>query len=358
MDKNYLRKVASLVILTILVVLSFFLLKPVLMSIVTALILAFIFHPLYEKILKYVKNPNFATIIICILLIALIVIPLWLLTPALLNQSIHIYVESQKIDFVTPIKNLAPALFESEQFSNEIGTVIYSFVTKITNSIMNMISKLILNFTTLFLQFLVVFFTFYFALRDNDKFVKYIQSLLPFPKKIEDQLFKSSRDITMSILYGQVILGILQGLFAGVSFYLFGVKNALFLTILACVAGIFPIIGTSIVWIPVVVYTFVSVGTWPAIGIAFFGIIASFIENVTKPMLVAKRTNVHSAIILLGMIGGLFFFGFLGFILGPLILSYLLIVLELYRDKRIPGVFIKHPEDEEDEEIDIKTNFF
>lgn len=359
MDKNYLRKITSVVILAVLIVLSFLLLKPVLMSIITAILLAFIFQPLYAKVLKHIKSENLATIIICIILIILIVVPLWLLTPILLNQSIQIFIESQKIDFVTPLKNLVPILFESEQFSSEIGSVIYSFVTKITNSIMNMISKLILNFPTLFLQSLVVFFTFYFVLRDNDKFVKYIQSLLPFPKKIEDQLFKSSRDITMSILYGQVIIGIMQGLFAGLSFYLFGVTNALFLTILACVAGIFPIIGTSVVWIPVSIYLLINGEVWPAIGISFFGIIASFVENGVKPMLVSKRTNIHSAVILLGMIGGLFFFGFLGFILGPLILSYLLIVLELYRDKRVPGIFIQHPDnDDENEEIDIKTNFF
>lgn len=358
MDKNYLQKIASIVILAILITLSFLLLKPILMSIITAIILAFIFHPLYEKTLKHVKSRNLSTIIISAILIILIVIPLWLLTPILLEQSIEIFMQSQKMDFVTPLKQIVPQLFESEQFSNEIGSVIYSFVTNLANSVMNMISKLIINFPTLFLQFLVVFFTFFFVLRDNDKFVKYIQSLLPFPKKTEERLFKSSRDITMSILYGQVIIGILQGLFAGVSFFLFGVENALFLTILACLAGIFPILGTAIIWVPVSIFVLMDGAIWPAIGIIFFGIIAAFVENGVKPMIVSKRTNVHSAVIMLGMIGGLFFFGILGFILGPLILAYLLIVLELYRDKRTPGVFIRHPEDEDNEEINIKTNFF
>jgi predicted PurR-regulated permease PerM len=78
-------------------------------------------------------------------------------------------------------------------------------------------------------------------------------------------------------------------------------------------------------------------------GIIAFGIVGAIIENAIKPIFVSKRTNVHSAIILLGMIGGLFFIGILGVIIGPLILSYLLIVLEIYRDKRVPGAFIKSP---------------
>ena len=82
--------------------------------------------------------------------------------------------------------------------------------------------------------------------------------------------------------------------------------------------------------------TFVS-----ATGVILFGILASFFENAIKPAFIAKRTNVHSAVILLGMFGGLFFLGILGVIIGPLILAYLLIILEIYRDKKGPGLFVQ-----------------
>lgn len=357
MDKTYLQKITSLIILAVLIVLSFLLLKPILMSIITAIILAFLFVPLFNRINKKIKSKNATAAIVLIILLLIIIVPLWFLTPVLLNQSIEIFMASQKIDFVTPLKNIFPSLFQSEQFSNEIGSIVYSFVTNITNGAMNLISDLLLNFPTLLFQLIVVVFTFFFVLRDNEKFVSYIQSLLPFPKKVEKQLFKSSRDITFSVLYGQVVLGIIQGIFAGISFFLFGVNNALFLTLLACLAGIFPIIGTSIIWFPVGIYLFINNMAWPAIGVLFFGVIGWFIENAVKPMFISKRTNIHSSVILLGMVGGLFFIGLWGVVLGPLILAYLLIVLEIYRDKRIPGVFIQHPENEE-EEIDIKTSFF
>lgn len=355
MDKTYLRRTTSLVILAILIALAFFLLKPILLSIFTGVILASIFFPLYKKVYEKTKLKDLSAALICVILIALIIIPIWFLTPILLNQSIEIFIESQKIDFVTPLKGAFPDLFASEEFSAEIGSAIYSFVIKLTNGVMNLISEIILNFPTLFLELLVAFFTFFFVLRDNDKFIGYIKSLLPFPKDVETKLFKSSRDITMSVLYGQVVIGILQGIFAGVSFFLFGVDNALFLMLIACLAGIFPIVGTSIVWIPVAIYLFISGSAWPAIGVMAFGLVASFFENAIKPVIVARRTNVHSAVILLGMIGGLFFFGILGVILGPLILAYLLIILEIYRDKRSPSYLIQPPGNEE---IDVKMGFF
>jgi predicted PurR-regulated permease PerM len=224
--------------------------------------------------------------------------------------------------------------------------VIYSFVTRITNSVMTAFSDVILNFPTLALQLIVTLFVFFFTLRDGEKLINYVQSLLPFPKSVEKRLFKSTKEITYSVLYGQVVIGILQGLLAGVGFFIFGINNALFLTFLAAIAGILPIIGTALVWVPVAIYLIITGNIGAFIGVSIFGILSSIMENTIKPAFVAKRTNVNPVVILLGMIGGLLFFGILGIILGPLILSYLLIVLEVYRDKRVPGILIE-PEKKE-----------
>ena len=339
MEKTYWKNFTPAILLIILIFLSFLLLKTILLSIITGLLLAFIFAPLFKKIIKKFPHKNLVAFLICFLFVLIIFIPVWFAIPGLLDQSINIYIASQKINFVKPLENIFPSLFQVEGFANEIGSVIYSFVTNLTSSILNIVSRFILNFPVIFLQSIVGLFTFFFALRDNDKLTQYIQSLLPFSKEIEKKIFKSSRDLTSSILYGQVIIGILEGLIIGVSFLIFDVKNALFLTILACIAGIFPIIGTAIVWIPVAIFLLVSNNLGAAIGIASFGVVTAIMENGLKPYFVSRKTNLHSAIVLLGMVGGIFFLGLLGVILGPLILSYLLIILEIYRDKTIPGPF-------------------
>lgn len=341
MEENYLKRFASGIILLLLLVLSFFIIKPFLMAVLAGIFLAFIFTPLYRKINQAIQSKNFTASIVCVILAIIIIFPLWFLTPILVSQSINIFVSSQQIDFVTPLKEIFPSIFASEQFSNEIGSVIGSFVTKIANSIMNIFTNLILNFPTLALQFIVAVFTFFFVLRDGDKLILYIQSLLPFSKEVEKKIFKSSKDITISILYGQVLLGILQGLIAGIAFFAFGVDNALFLTLLAALAGIFPIIGTAIVWVPVAVYLLITGDAFAMFGVVFFGLLSSLLENFVKPVFISRRTKVHSAIILIGMVGGLFMFGILGVILGPLILSYLLIILDIYRDKTLPGFIIE-----------------
>jgi len=357
MDKIDFKKITAIGIFVTLLVLTFLLIKPILLSIVLGIILAFIFTPVYNWLNKKIKSENISAFLICLLLLILIILPLWFLTPLLVNQSIHLYLASQQMDFVKLVQGIFPSLFSSETFSAQIGTVIYSFVNKITHSLMDSVSNLILNFPTLFLQYIIVFFTFFFVLKDQTKFKNYIQSLLPFSNEIEEKLFKSSKGITASVLYGQVVMGVIQGIFVGLGFFIFKVPNALIFTFLAILVGIFPIIGTSIIWIPIMIYLFIAGNTFAAIGVLFFGVLSLIAENILKPIFISKRTNLNSLSILIGMIGGLFLFGIIGIILGPLILAYLFIILEIYRDKRIPGIFLEESKELEDSKKNSSKNF-
>ncbi|MDP2628533.1 MAG: AI-2E family transporter [Nanoarchaeota archaeon] len=341
MEETFFKRITTAILLIVLIVLSFFLLKPILLSIVLGLILAFVFSPVHDRLVKIVKSKNLSVSIICIIIILLIVIPFWFLVPILIDQSIKTYLAAQQMDFVTPLKSVFPSLFASEEFSQQVGSIIYSFVTNVSNSLMNSFANLILDFPRLLLQISVVFFTFFFVLRDKEQLVLYIKSLLPFPPEIEKKLFDNTKGITSSVIYGQIVVGIIQGIIAGAGFFIFGVSNALVLSLLAVLAGVLPIIATGLVWIPVVIYLLIGGNNFAAIGVALFGLVASTIDNIIKPLIVAKRTSITSPVILIGMIGGLFLFGVLGLILGPLILAYLLVILEVYRHQRVPGLLVK-----------------
>ncbi len=343
MEENYFKKITTSIILVILLALSFFILKPILLSIIFGILFAFILSPAHSWLLKKIHSANLSVILISIFLLLLLILPMWFLTPILIDQSLKIYFSTQQMDFVTPLKNIFPSVFASEEFSREVGSIIYSFVNRTINSFVNAISGLILNFPQIMLQLLVAFFTFYFVLRDKDKLLAYVKSLLPFSKEVEAKLFKQTKGITVSVLYGQVVVGMIQGLIAGAGFFIFSVPNYLFLTFLAVVAGIFPVVGTTIIWAPVVIYSFVTGNTLQALGVLVFGSVATFIDNILKPVFISQRTSMPTSIILIGMIGGFFLFGILGFVIGPLILAYLLIILDIYRNKRVPGLLVQEP---------------
>lgn len=336
MEDSFLRKATSTVILAVLIVLAFFLLKPILLSIITGLIFAFVLSPLYNKVLKFVKSKNFASLIMCLFLLAIIILPLIFLTPIIIDESIKLFVASQKIDLVTPLKSLFPSIFTSEVFSEQIGLTLQTFITKLTSSIMTSLSQILLDFPTILLNITIIFFTLFYTLKDKEEIISYIKGVLPFSKDIEKKLFDSTRDITFSVLYGYIIIGILQGIILGVGLLIFQAPNAFVLFILAVIVGILPILGPSLVGVPTAIFLFIDGNPVSAWGILLFTLVSSLSDYLIRPILVSKRAKLPPALILVGMVGGFLMFGILGFILGPLIIAYLLIIVELFKPKNAP----------------------
>ena len=345
-EEQYIKKFMTALILVILLILSFLVIKPILIAILGGLILAFIFSPVYTFILKYVKIKDLAMTILTFILILIIVIPVWFLTPMVLDQGVKLYLSAQTVDFVTPLKKLFPSLFSSEDLSRQVALTLSSFISKTVNSLLNEVSQLVFNFPTLLLQFLVLVFTFYFAVRDKDNLKNYLKAILPFPKEVEEKIFKWSKDLTFAIIYGDIVVGIIQGLILSVAFFIFGVPHAVILSILAVLVGVLPILGPMLVWGPAAVLLLISGNSFAAIGIVIFGVIASAIDNFLRPLIVSRRTDIHPSVALVGMIGGLFFLGVVGLILGPLILAYLIIVLEAFKNKKelVSGLISVPPE--------------
>ena len=344
MEDDYFKKLTTTMIILILVVLSFLLLKPILMSIIAGFLLAFVFSPIYNLLVKATKSKPISAGILVVVLLALIVLPLWFFTPTLINESIKLYLSSQKIDLVSPLKALMPSLFASVEFSHAVDTTIHSFITNVTNSLMNYFANIISDIPNIIAQILVIFFTFYYALRDKEDIFNYIKSLLPFSKEVQKKLFDSTSGITFSVLYGQILIGVIQGLILGVGFFVFGVPNPFLITLLAIGLCALPIIGPTFIGVPVAFIFLIQGNSFSAIGILIFTAISSISDHFIRPPLVAKLAKLHTALVLIGMVGGFILFGLLGFVLGPMILAYLIIIAEIYRTKTVPDVLIQEPD--------------
>ena len=338
-DEDYFKKITATLIIVGLLILLFCILRQILLSIVLGVIIAFILFPIYSWIYKKTKSKNFSATAVCLLLIAVILIPMILLLPSIIEQLINSYTSLKQVDLITPLKAIFSTFIDNDSIFVMIENAFESAINDFTTSMLNYLT--IDNIISFGFGVLVVFFTLFFALRDNEELNNYVKSLLPFPKEVEKKLYDSSKEITGSILYGQVIIGLIQGVSIGIGFFIFSVPNAFFLTLLALIGGILPLFGTAIVWVPVLIYLIVAGNTSAAFGILIFGLFTSTIDNILRPLFISKKANLSSSLALIGMIGGWFFFGILGFILGPLIIAYFLIIIETYRNKNIPGIIIK-----------------
>jgi len=206
MDEPYFRKIVITSLIIILLVLSFFLLRPILLSIILGFILVFIFSPVNNWLNKFIKSKTLCVSISTILLFLIIFLPLWFLTPLVIDEAVKFYLSFQKLDLINNLSNIFPS---------EIASTIQSFMAQATNSFVNSLAELFFNFPTFLLQFVVVIFTFFFTLRDKEKLVSYVKGMLPFTSDVEKKLLDSTKGITASVLYGQIIIGAIQGLIAG-----------------------------------------------------------------------------------------------------------------------------------------------
>ena len=333
-EKNF-KKIITAVLVACLFILAVLIIKPVFYSIIWGVLLAYIFYPVYSQVYKRVKSKGLSSFIICLLLLAVIIIPLVFIFNTLINQAINGYLALQKIDLGAVFTKLLPPFLLDTAISEQIISSISGVIPTLISGFISKFGEFILNLPIILLQIFIVIFVFFFSLRDGEELIEYLKSLSPFTKETSDRFLNHMKDITNSVLIGQVVVGILQGILAGIGYFVFGVPYIIVLTVLTAFAAIIPLIGPWLIWVPVDIYLFSIGKTGPAIGLLIYGtIIVSLIDNVLRPFIVSKRTKLNSAIVVIGMIGGFLVFGILGFILGPLIIAYVLLVVEIYRKSK------------------------
>lgn len=329
----------SIILLIVLVgVLSFYLIKPVLFAVIGGLILAYILNPIYKRIVRVVRNRTLAAFIMLALVVLVIIIPIWFITPLVIQQVFEIFRASQTLDVQKFVNALFPT--SSEAFTTQLTVTVGTVISKLSSSVLNSLVNLFLDLPTIVINLFLAGFVLFYALRDSESLAQFASGVSPLNKSKEKILVEQFKGITDSIVYGLFIVGLIQGILAGIGLLIFRVDNALVLTILAAFFSVIPILGPYVVWVPVTVFLFASGNTGVAIAyLAYNAIIVSSMDNILRSYIVSRKTNISPAIILVGMLGGVFVFGIMGLLLGPLILAYFLIILRSYKDKNLYSLF-------------------
>ncbi|MDH3353215.1 MAG: AI-2E family transporter [Nanoarchaeota archaeon] len=318
-------------------VLAFFVLKPIIVPIIFGLLFAYIFNPLYKAIKPRLKIKGLAAFILVFLFIIVVAVPIVYLVPALVKQIFETYVLFQNFNFGEFFSNfieggVSPTLVAS--LNNIIGKFFSTSLAQFTN--------VLVNLPSLILQFIVFLFTFYFSIKDGDELREYISTLSPFSDATEKKFLKEFRGITNAIVFGQVFIGIVQGLAVGAGLFFLGVPKVLTLTFVASIVSMIPILGSWIVWFPTSLILLITGQTFSGIFLLLYGaLFVSTIDNLLRPYILSRQSNLPVALSIIGTIGGLYFFGIAGLLLGPLVLAYVLIIIEFYQQGKLKDLFNK-----------------
>ena len=169
--------------------------------------------------------------------------------------------------------------------------------------------------------------------QEGDRGVSAFKELLPFNKKVNERFVKRSHEVAKATILGQVAVGAIQGIIAGIFFYLFKAPSPLLFLMIAILLGILPFVGPWLVIVPVGLIM-IATGNYLN-GLLLMGIgvgVCSVIDDILRPIIVGKKAKINPVIVFVGMLGGLALLGPIGLIVGPLILEYMIIFVDLYRN--------------------------
>jgi len=251
----------------------------------------------------------------------------------MIRQSSELYILLRNFDFGQILSN-----FMQNDIASSLSSNINNMIYKISSTFQNQL----INLPSFLLQFVVFLFTFYFAVRDGNELRDYISTLSPFSDSTEKKFLKEFRGITNAIVFGQVLIGVVQGLAVGVGLFFLGIPNVLILTFITMIVSMIPVLGSWIIWLPVGLFLLLTGQTFNGIFLLLYGaLFVSTIDNLIRPYLLSKQSNLPVALSIIGTIGGLYFFGIAGLVLGPLILAYILIIIEFYQKGKLKDLFGK-----------------
>jgi predicted PurR-regulated permease PerM len=310
-----LKRYFFLAIIVLLIILSYFIVRPYLIALASAFILAYFVKPLYNLLNR--KFPQTISALVSItILILLIIIPLFLIFYELIYQASLV-----NIDFASNINKIS-----SLSFVQNLGIDISGLVKNATNYFVSGAVYGLTYLPTLITSLFIMIIGIYFILLNWGSIVSTLTNFIPLKDK--EGVVKEISNSTHSMIYGTFLIGFLEFILAAVGFYLCGVKIYLLLAGLVFIFAFIPG-GPGIVWIPLFIYKLFEGRYYSAAGILVIGLVISiYLDTLFRSKILGDRSNINPFVMLLGVIGGISVFGIFGFIIGPLILEYSIKILK------------------------------
>lgn len=345
------------VLLLVLFISAIFLsmIRQFLMAIFLAGIFSALAHPLYSRFEQWFKGRRvLASLTTLLILVLLVLLPLAGLMGIVTAQAIKVgesvtpWIQERlsEPDALSSFLWNIPFFSKIEPYRELILQKAGEMVGSISGFLISSISTVTLGTVNILFMTFILLYTMFFFLMDGDKLLAKILYYLPLKDQDERRMLEKFTAVTRSILKGTAMIGILQGSLAGLAFAVMGIGNAVFWGTIMTVLSIIPSIGSALVWGPAAIIMAVGGHYAKAVGLVVFcGLVVGSLDNFLRPRLVGRDTQMHDLLILFATMGGLFMFGILGFIIGPIVAALFVTIWEIYGtvfQEYLPKVDVLH----------------
>lgn len=345
MNQNWLVTIFFFALLLVILYLSFLILSPFLKAFTWAAILAIIVYPAYAWLLKLLRDrATLAALIVTILITLLIVLPAFRIAGFLsqeavdLARTVRALTNGDEIElwkgkpWVQDLLKLWDAIsFELASFEIDLRKVVVQGAQLASGFLVSQVKEIAQDIFIFAVNFIIALFSFFFLLRDGRYFCDRIRRLLPMDPEHQTHLFENMVDSLFAVIHGCLIVAIVQGLLAGLAYWVLGVPFAILLAAATAFAALLPIGGSTLISIPASLYLFLQGAYVKGVILLAWSLgIVGTIDNLLKPLLIGNRLRLPVLFLFFSILGGLSLFGALGLILGPVLFALLAALLELY----------------------------
>lgn len=305
---------------------------PFLPALVLSAIIATACYPLYLRILRALRNrEGIAAFITTILVFLLIIVPVGFVGYLIFLEATSFYaaVSAGRSISIAPTLSFAQDLISRFFPSADIDVTAYAKAG--AGWIASSMGAVFTSVASLTIMLLIAFIGLYYLFKDGERLMKVLIRISPLPDKQDAKIIDRLARSVRSVLAGSLAVGLIQGTLTAIGFAIFGVPQAILWGMVAAIAALIPAVGTSLVFIPTVAFLVIAGEYGSAAGIAAWGVvIVGLVDNFIGPYLVARGATLHAFLVLVSALGGLTVFGPVGFVLGPVIMSFMVALLEVY----------------------------
>jgi len=339
--RNTATTVFLIVAAVLLIYLCFRIIQPFLTAIAWATVLAVVFKPVHHRIQQALKRDDLSALATTLIATLVAILPFVLLGFAIAREAAQAYkpvAEGLKSsgDLTTAISQvriIGPAWHwlqdHFRQWDIDLGSMADAALRRTGDLALNLAKGTVTGLSTFILDVVLVAFTLFFFLRDSRLILFHLQRAVPLSPETAYQLYDQIAEVIRAAVNGVVVIGIIKGLLAGLAFWVLGIHSPVLWGTVGAFASVIPIVGISLVWAPATVVLLVQGHAIKALLLAVWGLaVLSLIDNFLYPILVGGQVRLPTLLVFFSSLGGLATFGFLGFVIGPVIVTLTLTLVE------------------------------
>ena len=321
------------------VYLSYLVLRPFLVALTWAVMLAMICRGFQAKLATRMTPGRAATL-------TTIIVGLLIVAPAVVLVSTAVHEAPQVIERLKESSGSSPAqlqkAWDAVRAKSPVALpadpmdVVTNAAQRATAFLAPRASGIVSDFLGTLGTLGAALFALFFMLRDGDKMKRQLLDRLPFSEDQGEKLMSTTRDLVVASIGAGVIVAIAQGLIGGLSFWVVGIPAPAFWGVVMGFCSLLPVVGATLVWVPTAIGLLLSGAIGRGVALLVLGLFGiSMADNVLRPLLLAGKTSVSGLVIFFGLLGGAAAFGFIGLVIGPIIL---VITSELFTNLRRPDL--------------------